>query len=348
LVCCGNSLVISNQGQVINGHGFVGYDSSSSSNNSVLVTGSGSVWSNQGGLYVGYSGVSNTLTIANGGSVIASNAYVGFKRVNGNRIDVSGGSLCVTNTVGNGPLDLRRGTLTFNSGTITVDNLLLTNGSASVLVFNGGVLNSKGTAVTNVAEFAVGNGAASANFHLLGGVHSFNNGLRIRNNAILSGCGTISGTVVIDAGGSVVADCGGTLTFTDSLTNNGIVRAENGSVLEFYGPVVNNGIIDLLDGTTNSHSTFINNGTIVGASDFQIVSLTQEGSNMRISWPSIGGRSYAVQVTAGDSAGGYTNNFTDLSPTIVIPGASLLTTNYLDVGAATNTPARFYRVRLVP
>ena len=145
-----------------------------------------------------------------------------------------------------------------------------------------------------------------------------------------------------------MAECGDALTFTGIVTNNGIVHAENGSVLQSYGPVVNNGIIDLLDGTTNFHSTFSNNGTVVNAAAFQIVSLTQEGSDMRVSWPSIGGRSYVVQVTAGDSGGGYTNNFTDLSPTIVIPGANLLTTNYLDVGATINTPARYYRVRLVP
>ena len=40
--------------------------------------------------------------------------------------------------------------------------------------------------------------------------------------------------------------------------------------------------------------------------------------------------------------------FSDLSPASTIPGTSLSTTNYLDLGGATNTPSRFYRVRLVP
>ena len=47
-------------------------------------------------------------------------------------------------------------------------------------------------------------------------------------------------------------------------------------------------------------------------------------------------------------SGSYTNNFSNLTLTIGIPGASLGTTNYLDVGGATNVPARYYRVRLVP
>jgi hypothetical protein len=98
-----------------------------------------------------------------------------------------------------------------------------------------------------------------------------------------------------------------------------------------------------MGGTTNFHSAFINNGTIVDASEFQIVNFTREGNNMRITWPTVGGRSYIVEV-ADDLGGG----FTDLSPAIVISGTNLSATNYLDIGGATNAPSRFHRVRLVP
>ncbi|HUK81251.1 MAG TPA: hypothetical protein VLZ12_01330, partial [Verrucomicrobiae bacterium] len=189
------------------------------------------------------------------------------------------------------------------------------------------------------AAMSVGDGVQTAVYHLLDGWHSFNNGLRIRSNSFLTGCGTITGTVVIDAGGNVVTDCG--LVFTGNLTNNGIVHAQNGSVLEVDGPFVNNGVLDLMDGTTNFHSTFINNGTIVNASDFRITSIAQEGNNMRITWPTVGGRGYVLQASA------VPGGFADLSPVISIPGASLSTTNYLDIGGATNS-SRFYRVRLVP
>jgi len=37
-----------------------------------------------------------------------------------------------------------------------------------------------------------------------------------------------------------------------------------------------------------------------------------------------------------------------LAATSSITGSGVTTTNYLDAGAATNTPARYYRVRLVP
>ena len=353
----GNTLVISNGSKVYIGakggalgvRTEIGGLGANASGNSVLVTGAGSSLASHLDLAVGVSGTNNSLTIANSGLVVMGNVYVGwFAGATNSRINVSGGFLFATNrfTFGtNQPsppvFDIRRGALNLNDGTVTADKLLLTNGSASVIAFNGGLLNSKGTAVTNTQQFVVGNGVASANFHLLGGVHSFNNGLRIRSNSFLTGCGTITGTVVVDAGGSVATDCG--LTFTGSVTNNGILHVQNGSVLEVYGPFVNNGILDLMDGTTNFHSTFINNGTIINASYFRVTSLTQEGDNMRISWPAVGGRSYVVQVADDVGAG-----FTDLSPDILIPGTSLSTTNFLDLGGATNAPSRFYRARLLP
>ena len=51
----------------------------------------------------------------------------------------------------------------------------------------------------------------------------------------------------------------------------------------------------------------------------------------------------ALERTAG-VAGSFTNNFAGLT-NIVTTGSM---TNYLDVGAATNVPAFYYRVRLVP
>ena len=55
-----------------------------------------------------------------------------------------------------------------------------------------------------------------------------------------------------------------------------------------------------------------------------------------------------VQATACRADGSFSNNFTDLSPNIVISGSGDVTTNYLDIGGATNLPSHFYRVRLVP
>ena len=87
----------------------------------------------------------------------------------------------------------------------------------------------------------------------------------------------------------------------------------------------------------------------VSAPVFAITSIGIGGSNnVRIAWPTSGGESYVVQATAGDGGSFSTNNFIDISPQIPAPPAATSRTNYLDVGAATNFPARYYRVRLVP
>jgi hypothetical protein len=58
-----------------------------------------------------------------------------------------------------------------------------------------------------------------------------------------------------------------------------------------------------------------------------------------------------VVQTNAPNGGDFTNNFADLSPSIVItgvPGTGEMVTNHLDTGAATNIPTRFYRVKLLP
>jgi hypothetical protein len=74
----------------------------------------------------------------------------------------------------------------------------------------------------------------------------------------------------------------------------------------------------------------------------------REANNIRISWIADGGRTNIVQATNGGKGGTFTNKFTDLTPAIIVPGVAQVATNYLDLGGATNTPARYYRIRLVP
>lgn len=68
-----------------------------------------------------------------------------------------------------------------------------------------------------------------------------------------------------------------------------------------------------------------------------------EGPDVLITWQSVGGMTNAVESTP-NPGGSYSN----ISGNIVITGTGLAMTNYLDAGAATNTPANYYRVRLVP
>ena len=83
-------------------------------------------------------------------------------------------------------------------------------------------------------------------------------------------------------------------------------------------------------------------------SGLRILSTEVQSNNVVITWATAGGRTNAVQATSGAVDGGYDTNFTDIGDLIVIPGSGDATTNYTEAGGATNGPARYYRIRLVP
>ena len=99
-----------------------------------------------------------------------------------------------------------------------------------------------------------------------------------------------------------------------------------------------NNLAEFLSGTNPTNSL----------SALRIISTATENNDIRITWNAAGGRTNAVQAAAGDVAGGYQTNFADISGPIILPGAGDIVTNYLDVGGATNTPSRYYHIRLVP
>jgi len=76
---------------------------------------------------------------------------------------------------------------------------------------------------------------------------------------------------------------------------------------------------------------------------FQITEVALTNANsLLISWNTLG-VSNIVQVSSGSPTnGGFsTNYFTDLTNIVV----TTATTNFWDVGAGTNAPARYYRIR---
>ena len=82
---------------------------------------------------------------------------------------------------------------------------------------------------------------------------------------------------------------------------------------------------------------------------FRVTSIVEQGSNIVLAWTTSGGTTSQVQVTQGTGNGSYsTNGFANLGSQMVISGSGLVATNFTDVGGATNKPARYYRVRLVP
>jgi fibronectin type 3 domain-containing protein len=99
------------------------------------------------------------------------------------------------------------------------------------------------------------------------------------------------------------------------------------------------------DGQNNLGEFLSGTDPTSSASSLCITLVTPEGDDIRIAWMMGAGKTNALQATAGDPAGNYLTDFTDIFTVTNTVGS---TTNYLDIGAATNGPAHYYRVRLVP
>ncbi len=107
---------------------------------------------------------------------------------------------------------------------------------------------------------------------------------------------------------------------------------------------------DTIDNLFNTfEGWYVDDVTITGgvsAPPFQITSIVRSNNNIVINWTTGIGQTNALQATAGTANGSYaTNNFANI---FSVTNAVTTATNYTDVGAATNIPSRFYRVRLVP
>ncbi|HUI08555.1 MAG TPA: Amuc_1099 family pilus-like system protein [Verrucomicrobiae bacterium] len=357
----GNTLVISNGGFLVSGgslgsDNYVGYNSSSLAN-SVLITGTGSTWRVDGGLYVGYFGAGNNLVVDNGGCVSNDNSlYVGYTSP-GNGLVVSNGGQVInadaylgssstsnTNTARvldggvwqNNTLQIgyqgSSNSLVVVGGSVSATNLII--GAASATCDNWVELDSGSIVVTNAtgdAVFEVRNGKLILNggtlqvdqFVMTNACAQF-----VRTGGILN-----YGTAVLDPNASAVGD--------------GIPnwwKQQYG--LDPLDPSVANADPDG-DGMSNLEEYQAGTDPTNNASAFRIIELWPDDDDMFLTWTAVGGKRYALQTTAGDS-GGFTNDFIDLNPAIVATGTGETEISVLHLGGATNAPARFYRVRLVP
>jgi len=165
--------------------------------------------------------------------------------------------------------------------------------------------------------------------------HTIDASFAIDTYTITASAGT-NGT--ISPVGIVTLNCGTNQTFT---------------ITEDPGFPVVDVLVDSISVGTVSSYTFSNvvaNHTIdasFATEALRVLAIARTGNDVDLKWNVAGGHDYVVQSTAG-AAGSFSNNFTDLSSTITIPGIGESSTNYVDVGGATNSPAQYYRIRLVP
>jgi hypothetical protein len=237
------SVTVSNNAKLISATGTIGNGGSS---NAVTVTGNNSSWNLASqDLTVGTgTATGNVLNVAGGSTMNLTNLILSATSAAvGDRVNISGGNLAVTNAAGTGRIvvgQLGQGTFTLNSGVVSVNQLFVTNNTAgatvntNVFVFNSGQLNTAGTTVSNGLPFFIGNGTGAATNNLLGGTHSFDTSLTISSNSMLellvSNPTTITTPVMVNqAGGLFVVD-GGSLTINGVVTNFGNVNFINANV----------------------------------------------------------------------------------------------------------------------
>jgi fibronectin-binding autotransporter adhesin len=311
LVGLSNSLVISNGAKVLlTRELYVGYDSGTNGNNTVLVTGTNSMLSNRGGMYLGYQENGDTVTVSDGAKLIGSNDYIGYKGSN-NSILVTGA-----------------GSIYTNSGNLLIGS----NGSGnSLVVSNGATVAVKGGITLSAASGDTNNSVTVAS----GGTMTASN-ITIASPSGSSGVvnvGTYGGNDTnVSLNASTITFGGGTGTVNfnqaDTLTNSSVIL---GSV----DPLSVSVIAQLGSGTTvltgqgssNSATVIVNNGAMV----LDGASFTTVKSGDRFSFPRYNPVSGSFFVGFQDTnfGGGYSNS---TGASLLVTNGAKLDVNFLEIG----------------
>ena len=99
------------------------------------------------------------------------------------------------------------------------------------------------------------------------------------------------------------------------------------------------------DGMSNLQEYLAGTDPTNSAVAFRITDIHREGNDIRVTWMTGINKTNALERSTGNLDGSYSNNF---GPIFTVTNTSTTITNCLDLGAATNLPGRYYRVRLVP
>jgi T5SS/PEP-CTERM-associated repeat protein len=371
-------LLIQNGGVLSNGDGYVGYHGS---NNTAVVTGSGSLWIDNGTLTVSWYGAGNSLVISNGGQVLDANCNLGFEGTSSNNsllVTDPGSVLSNANSLSIGG---RMNSLVINNGGKVVDNSALIGTSSlgrsnSVRVVNGGVWQNDLLYVgywfsaSNNMLMVTGGSVFATN--LIVGVRESlcDNLLQLDSGSVIVTNVSTNAELEVRYGKFILN--GGTLQVDRFVMTNACAQFVRTGGTLIYGMAVldpnrdddGDGVpngyeqshgLDPLnaadanvdsdgDGFTNLQEYLAGTDPTNSASAFRITEIVQESDSLHITWTTGTGKTNALQAAAG-GGGYYTNGFADIFTVTNAVGSA---TNFLDLGGATNWPARFYRVRLVP
>ena len=298
--------------------------------------------------------------LLDGGSLIVTNGPTTIAGENGSgEITIEEGSFLAREILV-GSAYHAGGVLTVNGGTTHLNSYLQVGGtgfSDGAVFVNGGqlVVTNGDTILTKYGASITVTGGLLAADHIImsagkveNGVASITASLSVNNGFVTATTGITLGDCASDGVGQIILD-GGQLTVTNA-AHTGFIDIQNGQLVLSSGLLQVDKLV-----MTNTCSSFVHTGgtLIVGSvildpNAFQITSVAREGNDLLISWLMAPGQTNALQVSSGGPHGAYTTNtFTDLFIVTNNTTTGSLT-NYLDIGAATNTPSRYYRARLSP
>ena len=221
-----NSLVISNGGKVVNSAANVGFDQQANSGgNTVIVSGLGSVWSNNSTLSFGVYSGTNNLIIDQGGKVVDRFGYVGNDSASrGNAVVITD-----TNSDWSSVMDLYIGRYGVGNQ-LTINNGARVANSYAYLGYDGAsqsnrvVVSGPGSLWENGSALSVGYAGCHNSLVISNGGRVTAPSVTVGNNP--SGCGH---EVLVDGADSLWSDSG-TLTFGDMASNCGMVITNGGRV----------------------------------------------------------------------------------------------------------------------
>ena len=253
-----NTLRVTNGGVVASGSATIG-NTTSSSGNSVTVSGSGSLWTNVGDVLLGNGGSRNSLTVANGGGVVTSNLLISSTTSSSDNSVLVTGSSGISSTLnsigalsigyaGSGSLTVADGGLVVASGGITIASQAGSVGTLNIGSYGG--TDTAGAITAPTIDFGAGTGsinfnqvnaatiAASISDHGNGAINQLGSGTTILNgnNSNFSGLVTVSaGILLADSstafGASTVTVAGGSLDLSNSTNTVASFTMTSGSLL---------------------------------------------------------------------------------------------------------------------
>lgn len=288
----GNSMVVSAGGRVLTGQSgsYIGVNSTSTGN-SVLVTGTGSEWTNESFLFVGDYGSGNSLTVSDGGSVTAGVVDVGYSPGNaGNSVVVSGGGRISSVNTYIGRYGSNNSVLVTGSGSTwtnsSVAPLYIGFGGtdSSLTVADGGSVSANQTSIgfscqLNIGRFGTSDAAGTLSsptiaFGTGSGRINFNQSNSTTLSSAISGTGSLyqlgSGTTILTAAnsykGTTSVDAGTLLINGNQSAANGAITVAAGATLGGSGMTGGAVTVDGILSPGNSPGVFTAASLILGGS----------------------------------------------------------------------------------